>query len=236
MGRMTALAAVISAAIAAIVMGSRNYGSPSSDEAVREAYSRLIESTPVLALILEDHPTLKWRLRAAIAADQESRPNAGLNRTHQLIAKIRLDHIVPTTLSADAAVLLRLTAAWREPLAYFQDVDPGQCRSYASAGFTPGIPSPSLAPILSRLQQAAADAYRSGRARRDQPAPMLTNEELIRALVEAGYSHEDFRKTRDVASLSDGEYCALMLRLFETPLILEREKGSRLVRSLLSLR
>ncbi len=159
-----------------------------------------------------------------------------MNRTHQLIAKIRVDHIVPTTLGADGEVLLRLIAAWREPLAYFQNIDPGQCRSYASAGFTRGIPSSSLAPILSRLQQSAADAYRSGRARRDQPAPTLTNEELVRALVEAGYDHEDFRKTRDAVSLSDGEYCALMLRLFEAPLILEREKGSRLVRSLLSLR
>jgi len=72
--RMTALAAVISAAIAAVVMGNRNYGSPSWDQAAIEAYSRLIESTPVLGLILEEHPALERRLRAAIAADQESRP------------------------------------------------------------------------------------------------------------------------------------------------------------------
>jgi hypothetical protein len=174
-------------------------------------------SQPLIDMVIADQPDAAGRLRAAVEQDVRNPTQDGLSREAAAIAELRAEFIAPTLRRADDASLIATMAARRDLVEHLNRTNTKVCREFALGGIKePGKLDEEGQRLYKAVLTAVVAAYRNGRAAKEAP-PLLTLQQIVPMLNEAGFTKPDYDKLNSFASLSPDITCLITLKINQVP-------------------
>ena len=233
-GRLAVIA--LAAAVAGgVTSGAMHYflATPSAGNAADRAVKELL-GTPLLRLVVAEHPEIQTRMRDAIETELRSPTPQGPKRPFLLGQQIRQQYINPVLMRADDRSALAAIQKSRDLAAYLQKTNVALCRDFGVTGMQQWDKLDRIGQdIYQQMLSAQEEAYKNGKAAAARPSP--PDEEIGKTLVEAGYSPAEIEKLTTIESLPAAEACAATVRLYGAPFSLPVPRGALLARALLTV-
>lgn len=205
----------------------------SSGSEVDGALSTL-RNTPLVGVVLADHPELEAEFRAAIERDLRNPRKEGPPEAWKLGADLRQRLIAPALRNTDDALALKAVEAMRDLLVYLQRADLRLCRELGLVGIQNVNQLDRRGSELFRAAMAAQEAaYRAGRTAAERPRP--SNDEVSQLLRASGYTTQDFQELSRFEHLAPKEGCDATAKLYGAPSRLPLAQAGSLSRWVLTI-
>jgi len=194
-----------------------------------------VEELPLVRLVIKENPSVDVEFRKAIEAEREHPTTSGPTRMFLVGAEVRKRYIVPALGNADDQHALAAVKLLQELTLHLQKTSPDTCFEFGKIGLQrPDKLDEAGRAIFKRALAAQEDAYLNGKAAKDK-RPLPSQLDVTRALTEAGYTPDDFRKLSGFAALSETDGCAATVKLYSAPAQLPAEHGAPVARYLLTV-
>lgn len=193
-----------------------------------------IHETPLLRLVAAENPAIDARFRKALE-EKARNPQEGTQKLFDLGAEIRRQYIVPVLRNADDSTALAAIRSTEALTLQLQRTDTALCKQFGETGIqNPEKLDPQAAVLFKQALSAQEEAYRNGKVQ-TVVRPSTSDQELARALTEAGYRAADFDTLATFATLPPAAACAATVKLYAAPALLPPERGAVLARYLLTV-
>ena len=232
-GRLAVI--VLAAAVAGgVTSGAMHYFRATSSGIPADRAVKELLATPLLRLVATEHPEIQVRMREAIEAELKSPTKTGPKRPFLLGQKIRQQYINPVLMRADDRSALAAIRKSYDLAAHLQKTNVALCRDFGVTGMQQWDKLDRIGQdIYQQMLSAQEDAYKNGKTGAAKPAP--PDEEIGKALTEAGYSPAEIEKLAKIETLPAAEACAATVRLYGAPANLPVPRGALLARALLTV-
>ena len=228
MNRRTLVAAAIGIVVLAVGVGWLLLRDRSPVDAALDEVRRL----PLVGPVMAENPAIESRMRAAIEEEIRSPTQSGPSRPFLLVADIRRQYIVPALRAADDATAVAAVAARADLVRHLRRADTAACRQFALGAFQrPDLLDAEGQRLFGEVLQKLEAAWRSGKA--GKPQPVMTREELMAALGQAGFGKADFDRLNSFQALSNDLTCDVELKIDSAPPLLPADKRGPFARAIL---
>ena len=228
MNRRTLVAAAIGIVVLAVGVGWLLLRDRSPVDAALDEVRRL----PLVGPVMAENPAIESRMRAAIEEEIRSPTQSGPSRPFLLVADIRRQYIVPALRAADDATAVAAVAARADLVRHLRRADTAACRQFALGAFQrPDLLDAEGQRLFGEVLQKLEAAWRSGKA--GKPQPVMTREELMAALGQAGFGKADFDRLNGFQSLSNDLTCDVELKIDSAAPLLPADKRGPFARAIL---
>lgn len=202
-------------------------GGSAVDSAIEE-----VRRLPLIGPVMADNPAVESRMRAAIEEEMRSPTHSGPSRPFSLVTELRQQYIVPSLRGADDASALAALAARADFARYLRRADPAACRQFAAGALLrPDLLDAEGRRLFDLVLGSLEAAWRNGKVR-SQPQPVLTREELLASLQQAGFAPADFDRLNAFQKLSNEESCDMEIQLDSAVVMLPRDKQGAFARAI----
>ena len=229
MNRRTLVAAAIGFVVLVLAVVGWMLG---RDKSPVEAALDDVRRLPLVGPVMAENPTAESRMRAAIEEEIRSPTQSGPSRPFLLVADLRRQYIVPALRAADDASVVAAVAARAELVRYLRRADTAACRQFALGAFQrPDLLDAEGQRLFGEVLQKLEAAWRNGKA--GKPQPVMTREELMAALGQAGFDKADFDRLSGFQTLSNELTCDVELKIDSAPPLLPADKRGAFARAIL---
>jgi len=228
MNRRTLVAAAIGIVVLAVGVGWLLLRDRSPVDTALDEVRRL----PLVGPVMAENPAIESRMRAAIEEEIRSPTQSGPSRPFLLVADIRRQYIVPALRAADDATAVAAVAARADLVRHLRRADTAACRQFALGAFQrPDLLDTEGQRLFGEVLHKLEAAWRSGKA--GKPQAVLTREELMAALAQAGFGKADFDRLNSFPTLSNDLSCEVELKVDSAPPLLPADKRGPFARAIL---
>jgi len=229
MNRRTFLFATVGIVVLAVAIGVWVLGPGKSpvDTALEE-----VRRVPLIGPVVAENPAMERRMRTAIEDEIRSPTQGGPSRPFLLVADIRRQYIVPALRGADDASAIAAVSARAELVRYLRRADTAACRQFALGAFQrPDLLDAEGQRLFGEVLHKLEAAWRNGKA--SAPRPVLTREEVVTTLQQAGLGKDDFDRLSGFQTLSNDLTCDVELKIDSAPPLLPADKRGPFARAIL---
>ena len=229
MDRQTLVFATVGIVVLAVAIGVWGLGRGKNPvDAALDDVRRL----PLVGPVMAENPPVESRMRTAIEDEIRSPTQGGPSRPFLLVADIRRQYIVPALRGADDASAIAAVSARAELVRYLRRADTAACRQFALGAFQrPDLLDAEGQRLFGEVLHKLEAAWRSGKA--GKPHPVMTREELMAALGQAGFGKADFDRLNSFQALSNDLTCDVELKIDSAPPLLPADKRGPFARAIL---
>jgi hypothetical protein len=191
-----------------------------------------VRRLPLVGPVMAENPPVESRMRTAIEDEIRSPTQGGPSRPFLLVADIRRQYIVPALRGADDASAIAAVSARAELVRYLRRADTAACRQFALGAFQrPDLLDAEGQRLFGEVLHKLEAAWRNGKA--SAPLPVLTREEVVATLQQAGLGKDDFDRLSGFQTLSNELTCEVELKIDSAPPLLPADKRGPFARAIL---